>query len=221
MYPIKIELDKIKNLEELKDFIDSKKIKLILFGETHSLLNELPIQEEIIKNITFGFYLYELLEEEKIIDKNKAEEFLKKPDSEKFSIISTFGELKPIIKLASKFNISVIGCDIKNMLRKDRSFLEKTNLTQKEMENEEKIMEQRERKQFEVVNEYLSKSDEPLFVSIGLYHIRKNSYLIKNLKENFLICYPLTKGNKLWETEDFDPDEISYVITSKEKYLKN
>ncbi len=222
MYNLKFELDKCKDFLKLKKFIDKNKIKLIFFGETHGLVDELSVQEEIIKRISPEFYLYELLEEEKILDKEDFKLFLEKPDGEDFSIISTFGELKPTIMLARKFNISLIGCDIKNMGRENADFRTKKNWSKEDLEKEETLFKKRELKQKEVIEEYLSKTQKVIFVSLGLHHIRKESFLMKNLKCNFLIIFPVVKKNqKLWEAKDFSPEDISYIITSKNKYLED
>lgn len=221
MYPTKIELNNCKVLPDLKEFMKSSGVRLIIFGETHGMIDELPVQKEILKNTSPEFYLYELLEETTVDDDNE-KEFLGKPDEKDFSIISKFGELKPTIRLVRKFNLSVIGCDVKNMFREDKSFREKIDLTEEEIRLEEEIMEKREMQQKKVIEDYLSKSAGPVFASLGLYHIRKDSFLIKNLKENFLIVYPVTeKGEKLWEIEDFDPEKISYVVTSRDNYLED
>lgn len=213
IYKLNINIDGLKTLEDLRDFIKLNDIDIIFFAETHGLLDELKIQENIIAVLKPTCYLYELLEEKKIISDNDFIEFLKKKGSERFSIISSFSELKPTIQLARKYNLSIIGCDISNMCRKNKDFLKKNNACE-----EEKIMFEREKKQSKVIKESLIQYKCPIFVSVGYFHLRKDSQIFKEIKSNYIIIYPLVDKRRLEDLEEnFNIDnikEVRYIIES-------
>ena len=115
MYKIKVKIKGCKNINNLREFIRVNNIKIVLFGEYHGFLNQIQIQRKIIQNVQPDFFLYEMLEEKKILNEKDAKKFLSKLDNKDFSVISTYGQLKPIIRLARSFDLSIIGCDIKNI----------------------------------------------------------------------------------------------------------
>jgi hypothetical protein len=202
------------NFGNIKEFINKNNIRIILFAETHGLINELEVQEEIIKNSKPSVYLYELLEEESLISKEDFDNFLSRSDEEDFSIISKFSDLKLAIKMARKFGIPIIGCDIKDMLRKNTRFREPHEISKSELKEEEKIMEEREKKQIEIINKYLNSNKNLLFVSIGAYHLRKNSPIFKSLKSNYLLVYPLFDGKEIGEINNPLNHEVVFCIKS-------
>jgi len=109
MYPIKLKIANCNNLDKFGDYLHANSIKLVLFAETHGLLNENPIQEKLIREIKPNFFLYEMLEESKICSDKSAKIFFDKPNNKNFSIISTYGELKPTLRIARKFKLPLIG----------------------------------------------------------------------------------------------------------------
>ncbi|MAG50082.1 hypothetical protein CL621_00385, partial [archaeon] len=120
-------------IEKLKEILREKKINLIIFGETHGFLDDDKIQEEIIQYFKPTIFLYEMLEETKLLTTDKQKEFLKESNEKDFSVISTFGELKKTINLATKYNLPIVGNDIKNMCRENKDFLKKTELSEEEI----------------------------------------------------------------------------------------
>ncbi len=175
MYKIKLKIKGCKTLKNLKKFIELNKINLVLFGEYHGFTGQLQIQEKIIQSICPKFFLYEMLEDKEILNNKDAKKFLDKPNKENFSVVSDYGDLKPIIKLARKFNLPIIGCDIKNMgVGKDWK--------RKKFSREEsnKITKKRELQQAKVINEYANKG--LVFGLVGEHHLRKNSFLLDKLK---------------------------------------
>ena len=193
MYKIEVKIKGCKNFEELADFIRSKNIRLILFAETHGFLNEIPIQKKIIQSANPDFFLYEMLEESKILNIEDAQRFLSKPDNKDFSVISTYKELKPTIRLAKSFNLPIIGCDIKNMCQKDKSWLKKKF----SREEAKALIKKRELRQSKIINQYTSKG--MVFASLGAYHLRRGSITISSLKEkNFIMVSPSFKGKEVF-----------------------
>src|SRR3989344_1864651 len=211
---------KIKYDFELSDFI-VKGFRLFLFGETHGFVNDSEVQEKLLAHIKPNIFIYELLEDKKITTINKFNEYLSKPDSEQFSVISTFGEIKPTISLAKKYCKSMVGCDIKNMCRKDNSFLNETNLSNKKEIFESKLLKKREIHQAKIINKTLNKEKGIIFVSIGAYHLRRESHLFNTIKDKFVICYPTINGIQKFEPQKgMEEGDIEFIITDNESYLK-
>jgi len=191
-----------------KEKIENK--KLIIFGETHGFLDDLKIQEEIIGLFQPTILLYEMLEETELLTPENQNEFLNLPDEKDFSIISTVGELKKTISLAKKYNLPIVGIDIKNMCREDRAFLTKTKLTKEEQKSEEEILEKRERIQVKRIRDYLKK-EEKVFVTTGAFHLRKDSPLLEI--DNSAIIYPAYEGKQLFEPpEGFDIKKVTFEV---------
>jgi len=219
IYKLNIKINECKTLEDIKNFMKLNEVKIIFFAETHGILDELIIQDKIISKLKPVCYLYELLEEEKIISKRDFVKFLEKDDSERFSVISSFGELKPTVKLAKKHHIPLIGCDTTNMLRKNKDFLNEIN-----SDEEKKIMFDRERKQIDVIKKSLSKYIPPIFVSIGAFHLRKDSLIFKEIKSNYIIIRPLVDNMELENLEENfnikNAKEITYIIESNKNDIQ-
>ena len=156
--------------------------RIVFFAETHGLIEEVSMQKKIIEMIHPELFLYELLEEEEVID---YDDFLSKPNEEQFSIISTCGDLKKTVRLAKEYGIKIKGCDIKDMCRKDTEFLKKTEFDEEEKE----IMQKREKHQNKEIKKALEESDTPILISLGYFHLRKESPTLEGL-EDFAIIYP-------------------------------
>lgn len=215
MYKIKSIIKDCKDIDGLRDFIRKKEIKLILFAETHGYLDEVPVQEKIVKLTKPNFFLYEMLEESKILNSKDAQKFLKHDNEESFSFISKYGELKPNVKLARKYKLPLIGCDIKNMCVRSGDWITK-KFSQKEAQH---IRETRETKQSKVINEYTKRG--LVFASLGAYHLRRTSITTKNLKEKrFVVIYPIINGKPAFVTKS-DPKNprVRYEIKLVEKRL--
>jgi hypothetical protein len=198
-------------LNKLKKILEEKDIRLIIFGETHGFLEDNKFQEEIINLFKPKLFLYELLEETSLETEEQINNFLMKPDSEDFSIISTFGELKSTIEIVKKHNLPIKGIDIKNMLRKDKTFLTKLELTEEEIKLEEKILKEREEKQKQQILLNLQKENK-VIVSTGAYHLREGSLLL-NLNLNYLVVYPAYNGEQVFEPPaDFERESVSFEV---------
>lgn len=208
MYKIKVKIKGCKNIDSLGEFIRVHNIKLVLFGEYHGFFNQIQVQRKIIQNVRPDFFLYEMLEEDKILNDKDAKKFLSKLDSDDFSFISSYGHLKPMIRLARSFDLSIIGCDIKNMCCKYNDW-RKRKFSDEEAK---RITKKRELQQVKVINEYTSKG--LVFGLIGAYHLRKNSLVLSKLRdEKAIIVKPLFKWKeKFNHPKRFNNSEISYII---------
>jgi hypothetical protein len=199
MYDIKLKIKECKNISSLKEFVKLNNIKLVLFGEYHGFFKQIQVQREILNRISPDFFLYEMLEDNKILSDKDAKKVLSKPNKKNFSVVSTYGQLKPIIKLARSFNLPIIGCDIKNM-GADKNWRGK-----KFSEKEAKfITKKRELQQAKIINQYTSKG--LVFALVGEYHLRKNSPIFTKLRVKKAI---LVRPSFKWK------DELSYVENIK------
>ncbi len=209
MYTIKVKIRGCKNINSLREFIRSHNIKLILFAETHGDLNELPIQRKIIQNTKPDFFLYEMLEEEEILSGKEAKQFINEPDNKDFSFISTYGQLKPTIKLARSFDLPIIGCDIKNMCCKDKNWINEKF----PKGHWKKVTKKRELRQIKVINKYISKG--LVFASLGAYHLRKDNLVLSKLRsKKVIVVKPLFNGKEgdRISLKKLKNSEISYII---------
>lgn len=198
-------------IEKLKTLLKEKNINLILFGETHGFLEDSKFQENIINEFKPTIFLYEMLEETRLLDKEDKEDFLMKPDGEEFSVISHFGELKKTVQLAKEKALPIEGMDIKDMCRENKDFLKNLDPTSEEIKREEEILLKREQRQVNVIISNLKKG-EKVFATTGAFHLRKDSPLL-NIGENFVIVYPSYKGEQIMgPTEDMKLEEISFEV---------
>jgi len=81
MYKIKVKIKGCKNIDSLKEVIRVHNIKLVLFGEYHGFINQIQVQRKIIQNVQPDFFLYEMLEKDRILNDKDAKKFLSKPDN--------------------------------------------------------------------------------------------------------------------------------------------
>jgi len=206
MYNIKLKIRGCKRIGDLGKFIKANNIKLVLFGEYHGFVNQDKVQSKIINAVKPDFFLYELLEEDKIFNDKEAGSFLKRPNRDSFSVVSTYGDLKPIVRLARNFNLPIIGCDIKNMGVR-------LNWKKKKFSNEEKIKitKRREYRQFSVLNKYSSRG--LVFGLFGVSHLRRRGLILSKLKGKGIVINPLFKWNERFNnSKRFKDSEISYVV---------
>lgn len=201
-------------LDKLRKILDNKNIRLIIFGETHGFLDDSKIQKDVLKIFKPDIFLYEMLEESSLTTESEKNDFLNEPDDKDFSVISKFGELKNTVSIAKEYNLPIEGMDIKNMLRENKDFMAKTNFSDEEIKEEEKILKKREEFQMQKILSYLNKNNK-VFASTGAYHLREDSPL-SNIDSEYLIIYPAYNGEQLFEPpEDFDIKNVSFEIMEK------
>ncbi|MEM4605581.1 MAG: hypothetical protein QW103_00895 [Candidatus Pacearchaeota archaeon] len=201
---------------KLKKILSKEEIKLIIFGETHGFIDDSKYQEEVLKIFKPTIFLYEMLEEKSLSKTNEMKNFLTKKDDEKFSFISKYGELKKTVKLALRYKVPIIGIDFKNMLRKNNSFLKKRKLTKEDIKIEKIILRKREERQKNKILEFFNK-EKRIFVSVGVYHLRKKSPLL-SLPLKYFVIYP-TYNKKIifYPPKRFKIKNLSFKFT----FIKN
>ena len=179
----------------------------IFIGSTHSFVDDFLKQEEIIELVKPKFVLNEELENLKLDTEDKFKEILEK----KFiSDMTSFDEVKKIIKLCFEKKINLIGIDFhnfgfdKNLQKKIKN---QEELTKGEEERLNKIVEEREKHHLSKILEYKSKTKRPIIIILGCWHLRKDSLLRKRLK-NYKIIAPLDENGEVL----FEPSnkEIKY-----------
>jgi hypothetical protein len=162
---------------------------IVLFGETHGFAKDSYFQKRIIKSIKAKLFLSEMLENISLDRKKKIKDFLAKNDDENFSLISKYGELKKTVSVASDLGMKIYGIDLKNMGRKNNSFLNVHKQTEKEKLFEKKLLRRREIYHSKEIKKHASKSKGVIFVSLGAYHLRKGAPIHQILRDYDVIIY--------------------------------
>ncbi len=189
-------------IDPLFDFNSIKRERnIIIFGETHGFVkDEVKHIKYLVKLFEPKLILYELLENKKLLILRDIDKFLSNSDNKEFSLISKYGELRDVITIAKKNNIPIIGCDLKNMGRKNKFLIDK-ELSKKELKEEKEILDKRESHQIKIIKNQLN-NYKNIFVILGAWHIRKGSQIIKNFK-NGIVVFPTYN-----ESSNFSPKDI-------------
>jgi hypothetical protein len=180
----------------------------IFIGSTHGFIDDFIKQKEIIELINPEFVLCESLENLSLDTKKKFEDILK---NKKISNMTSFDEIMNLIELCYDKNIKLIGIDLANFGFDDtlQEKIKKQEKLSKEEENKIKeILKLRDKIHLEKILEYKDKTNSPLIIIIGSWHLRENSFLI-NALDNYKIVFPCDKkGNLL--TEPRNNKKINY-----------
>ncbi len=185
----------------------------IFIGHTHSFLDDFIKEKEIIESANPEFVLSEQLENLTLDSKEKYLEILEK---RKISNMTSFKEIEKLIKLCFNKNIKLIGIDFPNFgfdINLQEKIKNKKSLTEIEEEKLKKIIKEREKNHFSKILEYNKKTNLPLVIILGCWHLRKGSFLREKL-DNYKIIAPLDeKGEVIFEPKE--GKEIKYgEITS-------
>ena len=168
----------------------------IFIGNTHSFVNDFLKQKEIIELIKPEFVLSEELENLKLDTEDKFKEILKKRD---ISNMTSFNDVEKLIKLCFENKINLIGIDFHNFGFDD--YLQKKIKNQKELTKEEErklneIIKKREKYHLSKILECKVKTNKPIIIIIGCWHLREDSLLRKKLK-NYKIIAPIDDKGKV------------------------
>jgi hypothetical protein len=160
-----------------------------------------------------------MMEDKILTKKEEIERFLKKDDKEQFSTVTTYAELKPKVRLARKHSAKVIGCDLKNLGRKNLNFLKKTKITVNDKKSEKSLLTKREARQAKIMLKYAKISEKPVFASVGAYHLRRSSVLLKELKNQDVTIYVPTYKNKilLGQKKRLRPENVKFLRQNLKK----
>jgi len=171
----------------------------IFIGSTHGFINDFIKQKEVINSVNPEFVLCEDLEDISLDSKEKFQELLKKG---RISDMTSFDELKELIRLCHDKNIKLIGIDMHNF-GFDNILQEKIKKQEELSKEEEKkikeILKIREQIHLKKILEFKTKTNKSLVIILGSWHLRENSSL-RNSLNNYKIFFPCDeKGNLLIE----------------------
>ncbi|MEA3378870.1 MAG: hypothetical protein U9Q69_04490 [Nanoarchaeota archaeon] len=181
--------------------MDFNNFSFIFIGDTHGFINDFNKQKEIIEKVEPDYILCEKLENLKL---NSKEDFDKILNSKKISEMTDVAEIKELLKLCRIKKIKMIGIDLKNFgLNKQIITKIKQNeeISKKEKEDFEKILILRERHQKELIKRYNKKTNKPLVIIIGSWHLRSSTPLLQDL-QNYVLIYPSINGELIYEPTD-------------------
>lgn len=182
---------------------------LIFIAETHGFIDDFEKEKEIIEKYSPEFVLSENMQNIILDSKNQYERlFFKK----KISKMVSFNEVKKLIKLSYKKDINLIGIDFKNFgLNKQiqTKIKDQEKLKEKEQKELEKILKKREKNHVRIIKKYLQKTNRPIIILLGAWHLREDSLIRKSFKGYKLIFPSDEKGNILIEPPE-KSDKLKY-----------
>jgi hypothetical protein len=171
-------------------------IQFIFIGDTHGFINDFLKQKEIIEEINPKIILSENMQDISLISK---EDYIKIIQRKKISDMVDFGKMKSLIELCYKKNIKLIGIDLPNFGFNDKLqgiVNGKVKPSKEDIKEIREIVKQREKKHLEVLKKFENKSEKPILVLIGSWHLRENSLIMRSLK-NYKIIFPCDKNCKI------------------------
>lgn len=169
---------------------------LIFIGSTHGFINDFSKQREIIEKINPEFVLCEELENLKLDSKEKFNNLFK---NRKISNMTSFEEVGRLVKFCFNKKIKLIGIDFYNFGFNEglqRKIKNQEKLTKKEEKEINNIIKLREEHHLSKILEYKEKTNKPLVIIIGCWHLRENSLLRKKLR-NYKIITICDKNGKI------------------------
>ncbi len=189
----------------------------VFIGTTHGFIDDFIKQKEIINLINPEFVLCENLENLFLDTKKKFEDILK---NKTVSNMTSFDEIKNLIELCYNKNIKLIGIDLANF-GFDEILQKKINKQEKLSKDEEKkiedILKLRDKIHLDKTLEYKNKTNRPLVIIIGSWHLREHSFLRDSL-DNYKIFFPCdNKGNLLIEPGKDKKIEYCEIIKNDKK----
>ncbi len=142
--------------------------------------------------------LYEIAEDKIFLTPKDFEDILKQ---HQISEMTEIKDIKEVLKICYRYNIPVIGIDLKNFGIKDTKTVRKKNENKEEPTEEEmkefmQILTKREQHQIKLIKEYQKKGK--ILVITGAFHLRGDSPFWKEFKNVFVI-YPSYKNKVVLE----------------------
>lgn len=177
-------------------------LSFIFIGSTHGFINDFIKQKELISSINPEYVLIEALENISLDSKEKFEELFK---NKIISDMTSFNEVEKLIRFCYEKEIKLIGIDLPNF-GFDKVLQEKIKKQEKLSEEEEKeineIIKIRQETHLKKILEYKEKTNKPLIIILGSWHLRENS-LLRNFLNNYKIFFPCDeKGHLLIEPSE-------------------
>ncbi len=130
--------------------------------------------------------------------------------------MTSFDEVNRLIELCYHKNIKLIGIDLPNFGFNEilqSKIKNQSDLSSDEENQIEELLKLRENLHLKKILEYKEKTDKPLIILLGSWHLRENS-LLRNSLTNYKIFFPCDKrGNLLIESPE--DKEINYCEITK------
>ena len=168
----------------------------IFIGSTHGFVDDFIKQKEIINFINPEFVLCETLENLSLDTKEKFEDILK---TKKISNMTSFSEIKKLIELCYKQKIKLIGIDLPNFgfnPSLQKKIKKQQKLSSEEENKIEEILQLRDEVHLREIMEYKNKTNKPLVILLGSWHLREHS-LLRDSLNNYKIFFPCDKNGNL------------------------
>lgn len=189
------------NLDNFRNFLNEKKINLVIWGEIHYKHND--IQEELIKKIEPEYLVHECLADLRIVDED---ENVRVKLIEKAKVGEDFGfNDMYMFKWGLDYKLKLVGCD----------------LSQKEIEkvlDVRRIIKPRERRFIETINEILDSTSEIVFTIAGDEHLLNSSEIYKFLKTKAYIIRPKNSSGTRIARENIT-DVVGRVYNPMKRFL--
>ncbi len=189
----------------------------IFIGSTHSFVDDFSKQKEIINLVKPEFVLSEEIENLKLNSKEKLKEIL---DKKFISNMTPFNEVKKLIRLCLDNKISLIGIDFPNFGFDDclqEKIKNKKELTKEEEGKLNDLIKKREKYHLSKILDYKEKTNRPLVVILGCWHLRESSLLRKKLKSYKIIAPIDDKGKVLFAPNKNNEIKYGEIISNDTK----
>ncbi len=176
--------------------MEFESIRFILIGTTHGFINDFLKQKEIIEEVNPEIILSEDMQDVSLISKK---DYIKIIQGKKVSEMVEFEEMRPLIELCYKKKIKLIGIDFYNFGFNDklqRIVKNEIKPLKKDIKKIEELIKQREKRHLKILRDFENKSEKPILVLIGSWHLRENSLIMKSLK-NYKVIFPCDKTGKM------------------------
>lgn len=184
---------------------------IIFVAHSHGFINDSAKMREFLEEYKPEFFLCEQVEDLKFETKEDFDKFYRQ---KKVSDMTEFHDVVNMVEYCQKNNIRIIGTDLHNFgipQNIAKKISEKKPISEGEKFIVGMALQERSGKQIETIKEYLKKTNRPIVVSVGSWHLRENSDL-RNAFDYYKICYladndgkviisPPQKGDKVFWRE--------------------
>lgn len=170
-------------------------------------MNDAAKIREALETYNPEFFLCEQVEDLKFETKEDFDKFYRQ---KKVSEMTEFNDIVDMVEFCQRKNIRLIGTDLHNLgIPKEiaRKISEKKPIGEGEKFIVEMALPDRTKKQIETIQEYLKKTNRPIVVSVGAWHLRENSEL-RNAFDYYKVCYLANTDGKVLTTRPEKGDKI-------------
>ncbi len=192
----------------LRDYIDSENIGIVLVGDVHDPGIDHEIQGNVLEAIRPDYYLHEFLEDSDYLSQTEIKNVLEHPTKHDPNTAYIF-------RLAQRHGTKLIGCDLKGQGMDYLDEAPEEEIAEWTKRNPDDdglgfINVLREKKMGNMAKRYHRKSGSPVVEAVGAYHLIDSSSIYQVLKgNNVYMIYPSfhksdrIQTRRLRETETF------------------